>query len=159
VAATVEQIEDLYRRRYVAFRNVVATTTGSYESAADVVQDAFAQAIRRRSTFRGDGTLEAWVWRIAFRAALASRGGGRVAQVAAPSEAGLVDPSLDPVLADALRALPDRQRLVVFLRYFADLPYDDIADVCGITEGAVGATLSQAQAALLATLDRKEVGA
>jgi RNA polymerase sigma-70 factor, ECF subfamily len=159
VAATVDQIEDLYRRRYVAFRNVLATTTGSYEVAADVVQDAFAQALRRRETFRGDGSLEAWVWRIAFRTALSLRGSGPVVPLQPFPEPDLIEPSLDPVLADALRALPERRRLVVFLRYFADLSYGDIAEVCGISEGTVAATLAQARAVLLVGFDRKEVGA
>lgn len=35
-------IADLYERRYVGFRNALAMITGSYESATDVVQDAFA---------------------------------------------------------------------------------------------------------------------
>jgi DNA-directed RNA polymerase specialized sigma24 family protein len=36
----------------------------------------------------------------------------------------------------------------VFLRYFADLSYAEIADACGISEGTVAATLAQARAAL-----------
>lgn len=163
MAATLEQIEDLYRRRYVAFRNVLATTTGSYETARDVVQEAFAQALRRRETFRGDGSLEAWVWRIAFRTALSSCSVFMQRQCVVPltafPEPGLVEPSLDSELADALRGLPPRRRLVVFLHYFADLPYGEIAGVCGISEGTVAATLAQARADLLAVLDRKEVGA
>jgi DNA-directed RNA polymerase specialized sigma24 family protein len=35
-------LEELYRRRYVAFRNALATVTGSYESARDAVQESFA---------------------------------------------------------------------------------------------------------------------
>jgi RNA polymerase sigma-70 factor (ECF subfamily) len=159
VGASVEQIESLYRRRYVAFRNVLATTTGGYESAADVVQDAFAQALRRRETFRGDGSLEAWVWRIALRMAFAAGRDGTSTTAVEEAEPGLVEPYLDPELAAALRALPPRQRLVVFLHYFADLPYREIAEVCGISEGTVAASLAQARASLLEALDRKEVEA
>jgi RNA polymerase sigma-70 factor, ECF subfamily len=159
VGATAEEIEDLYRRRYVAFRNVLATTTGGYEPAGDVVQDAFAQALRRRETFRGEGSLEAWVWRIAFRIALASRPDRAVAPLATAPEADLVEPSLDPELAAAVRALPPRRRLVVFLHYFADLAYREIAEICGISEGTVAATLAQARAELIAALEREEVGA
>ena len=61
---------------------------------------------------------------------------------------GLVEPTSDPVLSAALRALPPRRRLVVFLRYFADLSYPEIADVLGISEGTVAATLHKARAAL-----------
>jgi DNA-directed RNA polymerase specialized sigma24 family protein len=48
--------------------------------------------------------------------------------------------------------------LIVFLRYFADLSYAEIADVCEISEGTVAATLSQAQAALRDALVEEGVG-
>lgn len=56
-----------------------------------------------------------------------------------------------------LRRLPTRKRLVVFLRYFADLSYAEIAEIGGISEGTVAAALSQARAALLEQLSAKEV--
>ena len=48
----------------------------------------------------------------------------------------------------AVEELPERQRLVVFLRYFADLSYAEIADACEIAEGTVAATLAKARARL-----------
>jgi RNA polymerase sigma factor (sigma-70 family) len=45
-------------------------------------------------------------------------------------------------------ALPERQRLAVFLRYFADLDYRGIATALGIEVGTVSATLSAAHTAL-----------
>jgi DNA-directed RNA polymerase specialized sigma24 family protein len=47
----------------------------------------------------------------------------------------LLTSAADPDLAAAIRALPPRRRLIVFLRYFADLPYDAIAELAGITPG------------------------
>jgi RNA polymerase sigma factor (sigma-70 family) len=44
----------------------------------------------------------------------------------------------------AVGALPERQRTTVFLRHYADLDYEQIADVLGITRGTVAATLHQA---------------
>jgi RNA polymerase sigma-70 factor (ECF subfamily) len=60
-------LEELYRRRQGAFQVMLASVTGSVESARDVVQEAFAQALRDQDGFRGEGSLEGWVWRIAFR--------------------------------------------------------------------------------------------
>jgi DNA-directed RNA polymerase specialized sigma24 family protein len=37
--------------------------------AEDAVQEAFATAVRKRRSFRGDGPLEAWRWRIVLNAA------------------------------------------------------------------------------------------
>lgn len=54
----------------------------------------------------------------------------------------------DPALAAAIRALAPERRLVIFLRYFAELSYAEIAEALEISEGTVAATLAQAHAAL-----------
>ncbi len=150
------EIEELYRRRYVAFRNGIAALTGSYESARDVVQEAFARALRDRDQYRGDGPLAAWVWRIAVRVALESRRNGReltLDELAA--EAPVLSQERDPALAEALQQLPPRRRLIVFLRYFADLSYAEIAALCEISDGTVAATLAHAHADLSKALQTK----
>jgi DNA-directed RNA polymerase specialized sigma24 family protein len=145
--ASESEIEQVYRRRYAAFGRGVLPITGDWSLAADAVQEGFARALRYRESFAG-GSLEAWVWRIVVRRALSQR------PAPLPVSAS-VDAFLDPSggeLADAVRSavedLPERQRLVVFLRYFADLSYAEIADVCEIAEGTVAATLAKARARL-----------
>jgi RNA polymerase sigma-70 factor (ECF subfamily) len=145
------ELEELYRRRHAAFQVMLASVTGSVESARDVVQEAFAQALRDQSGFRGEGPLEAWVWRIAFRVAIGSKGSRELTTDEVP-EVTFVDKSADPALAAAVRELPAQRRLVVFLRYFADLSYAEIGATLGIAEGTVAATLSQAHAQLGAAL-------
>jgi RNA polymerase sigma-70 factor, ECF subfamily len=158
MAATAEAIEELYRTRYGSFRDGVAAVLGSHEAARDVVQDAFAQALRDREQFRGEGSLAGWVWRIAFRIALRSRrnGGREVTLEELLEVAPLPLSERDPQLAEGLRRLPPQRRLIVFLRYFADLSYAEIASLCEITEGTVAATLAHARADLLQHLDREE---
>src|ERR687886_2663275 len=65
--ASMEELEALYRSRFDAFARVAATVAG--EGARDAVQEGFATAVRKRRSFRGDGPLEAWVWRIVLNAA------------------------------------------------------------------------------------------
>lgn len=156
---TAQALEELYRSRYFAFRGGVAAITGSDETAHDVVQEAFAQALRDQGQFRGDGSLAAWVWRIVFRIALKDRSNGRRRPLslnellmAAPGP----NAEHDPQITTALRALPARQRLVLFLRYFADLSYAEIGALLEISEGTVGATLSQARAVLLKAISAEE---
>jgi len=157
MAASAGSIEELYRSGYASFRGGMAAITGSYDTARDVVQEAFAQALRDREQYRGEGSLAAWVWRIAFRVALRSRSNGRRELTleelvdAAPVPA----PERDPVLAEALKRLPTQRRLVLFLRYFADLPYAEIASLCEISEGTVASTLAQARADLLKDLEQE----
>jgi RNA polymerase sigma-70 factor, ECF subfamily len=159
VDARKQAIEDLYRRRYLRFRNLLATLTGNHDTARDVVQEAFTRALRKRRSLRDIQAVEMWVWQIALRTALEYRRNGRRTDVSLAEvvEVGLVEPERDPVLADALRRLSPRRRLIVFLRYFADLRYEDIAELCEVSVGTVAATIAQARAELERTLDRNEV--
>ena len=145
----------MYGSRYGRFKSGLAQLAGSYEEAHDVVQEAFATAIRKRSDFRGDSTLEAWVWTIALRTALRHRGKRRETPTERAVEPTLIEPERDPDLDAALRALPPRRRLIVFLHYFADLSYPEIAAACEISEGTVAASLAQARAALAEALPRE----
>ncbi len=142
------EIEALYRDSYLRYRNALATVTGSYDSARDAVQQAFAQAVAERERFRGEGSLGAWVWKIALREALGLRAEFAHAELNGSLDPALVAPERDPALAAALKRLPARRRLIVFLRYFADLSYADIADVLGVSAGTVAASLAQAREAL-----------
>jgi RNA polymerase sigma-70 factor (ECF subfamily) len=150
-----DQLEQLYRDRHVGFRNALTPVAGSAEAARDVVQEAFAVALRRRRALRRRESLAPWVWQIAFRLALRER--RRRHPDALPDDLAALDDPRDPELAAAIRALPPRRRLVVFLRYFAGFSYAEIAEALEISEGTVAATLAQAHAALHDDLIRTEV--
>jgi len=140
-------LEELYQARLPVFRRVAAGITGNRESARDAVQEAFVTAVRKRRSFRGDGPLEAWVWRIVVntarnhhrRDAVRSRAEADVARRAESEPLGAELP---------LHLLTDRQREVVFLHYFADLGYEEIGAALAIAPGTVGATLNAARATL-----------
>ncbi len=146
---TVEALEGLYRARYRRFLNVAFAVTGDLELARDAVQDAFAKAIRGRFGFKGSGTAEAWVWSIVVNSARSAVRGTKVERPADDeTEAGTAAASEWPELRQAIAALPERQRLAVFLRHYADLDYEQIGAVLGIERGTVAATLHAAHAAL-----------
>lgn len=151
--------EAAYRDRYVAFRNALATVTGDFESAHDVVQEAFAEALRKRESYRSEGPIEAWIWRIALRLAFARRNPRDVLPLTEIAEPTLPEADLNPVLAQALRRLPPKRRLIVFLRYFGDLSYAEISEVCGISEGTVAASLAQARNDLILALKQRGASA
>lgn len=151
-----DALEQLYRDRYRTFRDVLAGVVGSHDLAREVVQEAFARALRERRQFRGDGSLEAWVWRIAVNVALKQRQDLRREWELDAEPAG-IDVRSDPDVRAAVQSLPPRRRLVVFLRYFADLSYAEIAEVIDVSEGTVAATLAQARAELGARLEPQEV--
>jgi RNA polymerase sigma factor (sigma-70 family) len=151
-----EELERIYLARYGPFRHGAAAILGDYERAHDAVQDAFARALAQRARFRG-GSPEAWIWRIVERCALDLRRTAGALELDERFEPELPGESRDAELGAAVRRLPPRRRLVVFLRYFADLPYAEIARLADIDEGTVGATLAAAHADLRAALETEEV--
>jgi RNA polymerase sigma-70 factor (ECF subfamily) len=146
--ATITAIESVYRRQYGRFLRVAQGMVGDRERAHDAVQEAFARAIRGRSSFRGEGSVEAWLWRtLANVCADERRSLARAAPPAAAPTANGEEEGLRE-LRVAVAALPERQRLIVFLRHFADLDYETIAAAAGVERGTVAATLHQAHASL-----------
>jgi len=127
--ASVDEIESVYRTRLRELRRVATAITGSREVGCDAVQDAFALALVRRQQFRGEGSLEGWVWRIVVhtaRDAAATDTRRRVAMLdeelaAARSHGG---GERGGEVSSLVAELPERQRLALFLRYYADLDYD-----------------------------------
>jgi RNA polymerase sigma-70 factor, ECF subfamily len=154
----IAELELLYRARYRQFARVAAAIVGE-DRAHDVVQEAFARAIRSSASYRGEGTVEAWLWRVLINTGRAVR--------QSPVASSLLDeraedPSVEddqpydePGIRAWLVSLPERQRLAVFLRYYADLDYRSIGAVLGVEVGTVSATLSAAHTSLRRSL--KEV--
>jgi DNA-directed RNA polymerase specialized sigma24 family protein len=103
--------------------------------------------VRKRRSFHGSGTLEAWVWRIVVNAA-------RDARRRRPEPREPDEPSRNghaPFIP--LDLLTERQREIVFLHYYADLDYAAIAEALAISPGTVGATLNAARRTLRAALE------
>jgi RNA polymerase sigma-70 factor (ECF subfamily) len=150
--ASLGELEQLYRSRFEVFARVAASVTSDGERARDAVQEAFAIAVRKRGSFRGEGPLEAWVWRIVLNAARSDvRRDAPDHDHLLPSANG--QPEQDAELRAALARLPERQRIAVFLRYYADLDYAAIGEGLGISTGTVAATLNAAHAALRSQLE------
>jgi RNA polymerase sigma-70 factor (ECF subfamily) len=147
--ATPSGIEAVYRLRHEELLRVAIAITGSRELGEDAVQEGLARALAGRSSFRASGTLESWLWKIVVNAA--RNIAARTPRVVDAGE-GDSPPTDDAVDLSAIRKgvarLSERQRLVLFLRYYADLDYAAIARVLGIRRGTVSATLNQAHAAL-----------
>jgi RNA polymerase sigma-70 factor (ECF subfamily) len=147
--AELAEIEAVYRNRLSELRRVATAITGSRDAGCDAVQEAFALAVHRRAQFRGEGSLEAWLWRIVVHSArdLAARASNRPATPLvdlADGDAAEHTQAAGEVHA-LLSGLPERQRHALFLRYYADLDYSTIGEALEISKGTVGATLAQAK--------------
>jgi RNA polymerase sigma factor (sigma-70 family) len=152
----LEEIAVLYRSHFSRFLRVATAVTADAELARDSVQEAFANAIRHRSAYRGEGTLEAWLWSAVVNAARTNRKTAAAGDLAGDVEsafASLAEPADPSVLRACIGALPERQRLVLFLRYYADLDYQTIADTLAIQPGTVAAALNAAHTNLRPLLE------
>lgn len=124
-----------------------------HEDAFDVAQEVFIRVHRALPRFAGRSVLRTWLYRITVNLSLdyASRGSRDVLS-------GLEDLEWTPAANDdpvetaernelartvkiAIDALPPRQRAMVVLRVYQDLPYAEIARIMGCAEGTVKATM------------------
>lgn len=144
-------LEALYRHRYAEFVRVATAITGSEARAVDAVQETFARALGSLGSFREDGPLAAWVWRILVNT---SRDHARKVELVSDD---LVPVALESAVASGgdefgvrcwVSSLPERQRLAVFLRYYGECDYRAIAEALDVEVGTVSATLSAAHSSL-----------
>jgi RNA polymerase sigma factor (sigma-70 family) len=146
------EIESLYRSEFTQFVRVAQAITGNRDAGLESVQEGFADALLKAGQWKGRGPLEAWVWRCVVNRARKSRR-RPVVETRSDERGNGSDDTSDSDLRVRLAALPERQRLVVFLRYFADLEYREIGSALGIEVGTVSATLHAAHAALRVALE------
>src|SRR6266498_4471897 len=66
-------LSDIYENRYARFLRVAEAIVGDAEVARDVVQEAFVRLIRSRFEFRGEGSVDGWIWRTVVNAAKNAR--------------------------------------------------------------------------------------
>jgi RNA polymerase sigma-70 factor (ECF subfamily) len=152
----MESIEAVYTTRFTHFVRAASAIVGDEERGRDAVQEAFARAISRRMDYRGDGPLEAWLWRTVTNVARDHRRTGNltvlVEDVPERGEPPQLLHPLESLIRDRIARLPERQRLALFLRYYVDLPYAEIAAALEIRMGTVSATLNAAHNALRVSL-------
>jgi RNA polymerase sigma-70 factor (ECF subfamily) len=148
--AQLDAIEHLYRERLDEFCSVAAAIVRSREAAKDVVHDAFAQAVRKRGSFRGEGSLEAWVWRMVVNAALKQH------RLEPPTDKQPSDNGTRsaPDLRGEIAALPPRQREVITLRDLQGLPAEEARNALGISETNQRVLLHRARSKVRAALER-----
>ena len=159
-----EALEQLYAahwRRLVRLATLLVRDVGTAE---EVVQDAFVAVHGRWSRLRTPEAALPYLRQAVVnrsRSVLRHRGvvnrhlrteAARPALPAPDAEGPVLGAARRQAVLDALRRLPQRQREVLALRYFADLSEGEIADALGISRGAVKSHASRGSAALRSLL-------
>jgi RNA polymerase sigma-70 factor (ECF subfamily) len=148
----LREIEALYRAGYPTFVRVVTGIVGNEEAARDAVHDGFVRAVRHHGRFRTSGSLEGWRIVVNEDRKHRRRAARALPAVAVAASSNGHRESDD--IRQLLAALPDRQRTVLFLRYYADLDYRGIGEALGVRPGTVAATLNAAHGALRKQLEK-----
>jgi RNA polymerase sigma-70 factor (sigma-E family) len=141
---------DLYRGSYAPMVRLAHLLTAADPAAEELVQDAFLRVQSRWD--RVDNPLAY------LRAAVvnACRNHQRRRVLERRHRTVVVDTAEDAPgeLRDAIAALPTRQRAVIVLRYYEDLPEADIADLLGCSVSAVKSLLHRAVQDLRKVIER-----
>ncbi len=146
--AFTELMRRYQQRVYWVARRIV----GTHEDADDIAQDAFIKAYLGLGDFRGDSSFFTWLYRIAVNLSLNAVRKRQVLSYLRESEVlnrilplGN-DPHRDLELKEtesrlqgAIAALPEKQRAVFVLRYYDEMPYEEIAGVLKTSVGGLKA--------------------
>ena len=152
------------------YKNLVYKTAylmlGESTEAEDALQEIFVQVYKSLSGFDpGKAKFTTWLYRVTFNYCLNHRRKRR--PITLPLED--IAPALkcefpgaqlaeEEILQQAIGTLTDKQRAVVILRYFWDLPYAEIAQILEVPLGTVKSRIDLALKTLRKVLEEGESG-
>lgn len=124
----------------------------NHDDAADILQDVFLKAWQSIDQFRGAAKLSTWLHKIAINESLTfldrqkRRNNVDIddpdSKLAAAIEAdtNIDGDRLSLQFRKAIATLPEKQRLVFNMRYFDEMPYEQISNILGTSQGALKAS-------------------
>jgi RNA polymerase sigma-70 factor (ECF subfamily) len=127
-----------------------------HDDADDLTQEVFIKVYKNIGKFRQDARLFTWIYRIATNECLNFLQRKRrkfflpigdirtELQEKLTSADNISGDEIQLRLQNALLALPDKQRLVFNMRYFDQLPYEEMAAITGTSVGALKASYHHA---------------
>jgi len=151
-----EIVAGLFREHGISLVRLAVLLTGDRATAEDVVQDAFLGFQRARPRLHDETKALAYLRASVVngsRSVLRRRGRVQLRRdtddppVSSAEAAVMAEQDRRLVLA-AVSRLPVRMREILALRYYLDLPYEEIAGLLGVSKGTVSSTISRALAAL-----------
>ena len=159
-AATIVELERSHGQALFGF---ICRAGIDRSRAADIVQESLLRLYRQLSYGAQIEDALAWTFRTGYRLAIDehrrdARGRRYFASRIAPQ---LIEDAADEIVRrqvwEVVDRLPDRQRAVVYLRYRADLSFDSIGTVLGITASAARSHVTQALGSMRRTVEREGV--
>ncbi len=138
----------LYRRHLRSVYSYLYSRLGSVQEAEDLTAQTFERAWASLSSYRPTGLFKGWLFTIAYRTLADYYRHRRVHTVAGSEAEYLVDGSPGPEAAfmqaerlqfvlSVIAILSEEQQEIISLRFMAELPYKEIAQIMGKREAAV----------------------
>ena len=163
VWAAADVVTEIYHGHYNQLVRLAVLLVHDVQTAEEVVQDAFeAMHLASRRLRDSEKALQYLRQTVVNRSRSVLRH-RKVVDLHAPKPAP-DEPSAEhaalallerSAVAAALRALPERQREAIALRYYADFSEADIAKAMGISKGAVKSHTARAMASLKTMLTQE----
>lgn len=159
--------EELVRKYSAQLYQQIRRIVQYHDDADDVLQNTFLKAWTALDNFRGDAQVTTWLYRIAMNESITFLQKQRN-NVSFDDEEGLAARSLegDPYfdgdeielqLQTAIAQLPEKQRVVFNLRYYDEMPYEEMSKVLDTSVGALKASYHFAVQKLQKYLDDAEI--
>ena len=132
-----------------------------HEDALDISQEVFLKAHRELKRFKGRSALSTWLYRMAVNLSLnylrgqrreldrRQRFGPGVSDPPPGPERNMADSRLRDQVWAAIDSLPERQRAAITLHRFEGLPAPEVAEIMGLSVGAVESLLHRAKKTLM----------
>lgn len=154
-------LADLYREQAVAMTRLALMLTGDRATAEDVVQDAFLGLHRRWGRLDDPRKAASYLRTSVINGCRSVYRSRRIALLHRLShdwsaEVAAIDGEDRRELLAAVARLPRRQREVLALRFYLDMPESEIAATLKISRGTVSSTASRALATLAQQLSPQE---
>ena len=164
-----EAIAECARVYHKVLGRLAMALVGSQADADEVVQETLLRAHRAMPTYRGEGSVKAWLCGIARHVCAhvletRKRGanlGDALELAVVPGDGASREAFEQRRRARALRGALDQlkpsEREALVLRYVADLSHREIAVACGIDEAAARKRISRALARMRSVLPAEEI--
>jgi RNA polymerase sigma factor (sigma-70 family) len=150
-AAEASSIGDLWRREYPVMVRLARALVDSPDRAEEIVQDAFAHTLRRYDKLTNPGGYLRTSVINGARGELRKR---EVRRRIKPPTTPTSTPPADEYLTDALAGLSPRRRIVLVLRFYADMPDDEIAEHLGVRPATVRSLAARGLSDLREVIER-----
>lgn len=141
----VRSMMDAYQSRlYWHIRRLIV----DHDLAQDVLQDTFIKAYQNFHHFKQDSQLYTWLYRIATNESLqqlnklkkmqkSEEGSDFHLQNLVAENVSAEADEIQILLQKAIQSLPEKQKLVFTLRYYDDLPYEEISKIVDMSVGTL----------------------